>query len=36
VDNGRAWNIEELRLKTKKVKELEMKNDGNEYKKEMT
>ena len=36
IDNGKEWNIEELKLKMKKAKELGKKNEGKEYKKEMT
>ena len=33
IDNGKEWNIEELKLKMKKAKELGKKNEGKEYKK---
>ena len=33
VSDGKEWNIEELKLKMKKAKELGKKNDGKEYKK---
>ena len=36
IDNGKEWNIEELKLKMKKAKDLGKKNEGKEYKKEMT
>ncbi len=36
IDNGKEWNIEELKIKMKKSKELGKKNEGKEYKKEMT
>ena len=36
ISNGKEWNIEELKLKMKKAKELGKKNEGKEYKKEMT
>jgi hypothetical protein len=36
IDNGKEWNIEELKLKMKKAKDLGKKNEGKEYKKVMT
>ena len=36
IDNGKEWNIEELKIKMKKAKELGKKNEGKEYKKVMT
>ena len=33
IDNGKEWNIEELKLKMKKAKDLGKKNEGKEYKK---
>jgi Asp-tRNA(Asn)/Glu-tRNA(Gln) amidotransferase C subunit len=36
ISDGKEWNIEELKLKMKKAKELGKKNEGKEYKKEMT
>jgi hypothetical protein len=36
ISDGKEWNIEELKLKMKKSKELGKKNEGKEYKKEMT
>jgi hypothetical protein len=36
ISDGKQWNIEELKIKMKKSKELGKKNDGKEYKKEMT
>ena len=33
IDNGKEWNIEELKIKMKKAKELGKKNEGKEYKK---
>ena len=35
IDNGKEWNIEELKLKMKKAKELGKKNEGKEYKKQI-
>ena len=35
IDNGKEWNIEELKLKMKKAKDLGKKNEGKEYKKQM-
>ena len=35
ISNGKEWNVEELKLKLKKAKELGKKNEGKEYKKEM-
>ena len=35
IDNGKEWNIEELKLKIKKAKELGKKNEGKEYKKQI-
>ena len=34
ISDGKEWNIEELKLKMKKAKELGKKNEGKEYKKE--
>ena len=36
ISDGEEWNIEELKLKMKKSNELGKKNEGKEYKKEMT
>ena len=36
INDGKEWNIEELKLKMKKAKDLGKKNEGKEYKKEMT
>ena len=36
INDGKEWNTEELKLKMKKAKELGKKNEGKEYKKEMT
>ncbi len=36
IDDGKEWNIEELKIKMKKAKELGKKNEGKVYKKEMT
>ncbi len=33
IDNGKEWNIEELRIKMKKAKELSKENEGKEHKK---
>ncbi len=33
IDNGKEWNIEELKIKMKTEKELGKKNEGKEYKK---
>ena len=33
INDGKEWNIEELKLKMKKAKELAKKNEGKEYKK---
>ncbi len=33
INDGKEWNIEELKIKMKKAKELEKKNEGKEYKK---
>ena len=33
INNGKEWNIEELKLKMKKANELRKKNEGKEYKK---
>jgi hypothetical protein len=33
IDNGKEWNIQELKIKMKKAKELGKKNEGKEYKK---
>ena len=33
INDGKEWNIEELKMKMKKAKELGKKNDGKEYKK---
>ena len=35
ISDGKEWNIEELKLKMKKAKELGKKNEGKEYKKEI-
>ena len=35
ISDGKEWNIEELKLKMKKAKELGKKNEGKEYKKQM-
>ena len=36
ISDGKEWNIEELKIKMKKAKELGKKNEGKEYKKVMT
>jgi hypothetical protein len=36
ISDGKEWNVEELKLRMKKSKELGEKNEGKEYKKEMT
>ena len=36
ISDGKEWNIEELKLKMKKSKELSKTNEGKEYKKGMT
>ena len=36
ISDGKEWNVEELKLRMKKSKELGKKNEGKEYKKEMT
>ena len=36
ISDGKEWNVEELKLKMKKAKDLGMKNEGKEYKKVMT
>ena len=36
ISDGKEWNIEELKIRMKKSKELGKKNEGKEYKKEMT
>ena len=36
ISDGKEWNIEELKIRMKKAKELGKKNEGKEYKKEMT
>ena len=36
ISDGKEWNVEELKLKMKKAKELGKKNEGKEYKKQMT
>jgi hypothetical protein len=35
ISDGKEWNIEELKLKMKKAKELGKKNEGKEYKKQI-
>ena len=35
ISNGKEWNIEELKIKMKKSKELGKKNQGKEYKKQI-
>ena len=35
INDGKEWNVEELKLKMKKAKDLGKKNEGKEYKKEM-
>ena len=35
INDGKEWNIEELKLKMKKAKELGKKNEGKEYKKQI-
>ena len=35
ISDGKQWNVEELKIKMKKAKELGKKNEGKEYKKEM-
>ena len=36
ISDGKEWNVEELKSKMKKAKELGKKNEGKEYKKQMT
>ena len=36
ISDGKEWNVEELKLKLKKAKELGKKNEGKEYKKQIT
>ncbi len=36
ISDGKEWNIEELKIRMKKSKDLSKKNEGKEYKKEMT
>jgi len=36
ISDGKEWNVEELKIKMKKANELEKKNEGKEYKKQMT
>ena len=36
ISDGKEWNVEELKLKMKKAKDLGKKNEGKEYKKAMT
>jgi len=36
ISNGKEWNIEELKIRMKKSKALGKKNEGKEFKKEMT
>ena len=36
ISDGKEWNVEELKLKMKKAKELGKKNEGKDYKKQMT
>jgi hypothetical protein len=36
ISDGKEWNVEEIKIKIKKAKELGKKNEGNEYKKGMT
>jgi len=36
INDGKEWNIEELKIRMKKAKDLSKKNEGKEYKKEMT
>ena len=36
ISDGKEWNVEELKIKMKKAKELGKKNEGKEYKKQMT
>jgi hypothetical protein len=36
ISDGKEWNVEELKLRMKKAKELGKKNEGKEYKKEMS
>ena len=36
ISDGKEWNIEELKIRMKKSKELGKKNEGKEFKKEMT
>ena len=35
INDGKEWNIEELKLKMKKAKDLGKKNEGKEYKKQI-
>ena len=35
ISDGKEWNIEELKIRMKKAKDLSKKNEGKEYKKEM-
>ena len=35
ISDGKEWNIEELKLKMKKAKDLRKKNQGKEYKKQI-
>ena len=35
ISDGKEWNVEELKIKLKKAKELGKENEGKEYKKEM-
>ena len=35
INDGKEWNVEELKLKMKKAKELGKKNEGKEYKKQI-
>jgi hypothetical protein len=35
ISDGKEWNIEELKIKMKKAKDLGKKNEGEEYKKQM-
>ena len=35
ISDGKEWNVEELKIKMKKAKELGKKNEGKEYKKQM-
>ena len=36
ISDGKEWNVEELKIKMKRAKELGKKNEGKEYKKDMT